>query len=91
MMLTFYMWTLSLRSTAFSIPFGLLAGVAYIYMVAAWGGYVFVLNMVGVHAAALIAIGRFSTKLHIAYSLFYAVGTYGAVQIPVVGWTPLKR
>ena len=73
-----------------SVPFGVASGLAYVYMVAAWGGYVFVLNMVGVHAGALILFGRFSKKLHIAYSLFYVIGTYGAIQIPVVGWTPLK-
>ncbi|GMI05877.1 hypothetical protein TrLO_g5603 [Triparma laevis f. longispina] len=90
MMMTFLCWVVSLRSTAMAVPFGIATGFAYIYMVAAWGGYVFVLNMVGVHAAALIGLGRFSTKLHISYSLFYLIGTYGAIQIPVVGWTPLK-
>mmetsp|Transcript_3454 Transcript_3454/g.6448 ORF Transcript_3454/g.6448 Transcript_3454/m.6448 type:complete len:922 (+) Transcript_3454:71-2836(+) len=90
MMLTFLFWVVSLRSTRTSAPFGIASGLAYVYMVAAWGGYVFVLNMVGVHAGALILFGRFSKKLHIAYSLFYVIGTYGAIQIPVVGWTPLK-
>ena len=90
MVLTFLCWVTSLRSSAFAVPFGILSGLSYVYMVAAWGGYVFVLNMVGIHAAALVAAGRYTGKLHIAYSLFYIIGTAGAVQIPVVGWTPLK-
>jgi dolichyl-diphosphooligosaccharide--protein glycosyltransferase len=59
-------------------------------MVAAWGGYVFVLNMVGEHAAALTMFGRFSTKVYAGYTLFYSIGTFLAMQIPVVGMTPLK-
>lgn len=91
MTLTFYLWTRSLRSDdAHSHWWGLLAGVAYFYMVAVWGGYIFVLNMVGVHAAVLVLLGRWTSKIYKSYSLFYLVGTALAVQIPVVGWTPLK-
>ena len=35
-------------------------------------------------------MGRFSTKVYRAYSLFYVVGTYLDIQVPVVGLTPLK-
>jgi len=93
MCLTFYLWLRSLREgdkTRNGILFGILSGIAYFYMVATWGGYVFVLNMIGIHAATLVLLGRFSTKVYIAYSLFYSVGTYLAIQIPVVGLTPLK-
>ena len=47
-------------------------------MVAAWGGYLFVLNMIGVHAMALVLLGRFSRKLWRAYSLWFVIGTAGA-------------
>lgn len=43
---TFYCWVRSLR-TSRSWPFAILCALAYIYMVAAWGGYIFVLNMIG--------------------------------------------
>lgn len=59
-------------------------------MVAAWGGYVFVINLIGCHAALLVCIGRFSTKVYRSYTAFYIVGTFLAMQIPVVGWAPLK-
>lgn len=59
-------------------------------MVAAWGGYIFVLNMIGLHAGALVLLGRFSVKLQLSFSLFYIVGTLGAIQVPVVGLAPLK-
>ena len=47
-------------------------------MVAAWGGYLFVLNMIGAHALALVLLGRFSRKLWRAYSLWFVSGTAGA-------------
>ena len=96
---TFYCWVRALRTEAAvkdgaatrgSVVFGMLTGLCYFYMVAAWGGFVFVLNMIGLHAAVLVAAGRFTSKLHRAYSLFYVIGTLGAIQVPVVGWGPLK-
>jgi dolichyl-diphosphooligosaccharide--protein glycosyltransferase len=89
MLATFYFWTLSLRNAS-SWWVSVIAGVAYVYMVAAWGGFVFVLNMVGLHAAFLVIIGRFNMSLYMSYTIFYVLGTAGAMQIPVVGWAPLK-
>jgi dolichyl-diphosphooligosaccharide--protein glycosyltransferase len=87
--MVFFFWVLSLRSDR-TWPIGVLTGLAYGYMVAAWGGYIFVINMVALHALFLLATGRFSDKLHRAYSLFYVIGTFLAIQVPVVGWAPLK-
>ena len=89
MLLTFYFWNRSIRGP-FSKFFALVAAAAYTYMVAAWGGYIFVINMVGIHAAVLVALGHFSDDLYWAYTIFYALGTYGAMHVPVVGWAPLK-
>ena len=73
-----------------SFLYGFMTAISYFYMVATWGGYVFVLNMIGLHAAALVAMGRFRFEIWAAYSIFYVLGTVLAMQIPVVGWTPLK-
>ena len=48
------------------------------------------LLMVGCHAFCLAVVGRYTEKLRVAYSLFYVVGTIGAILVPVVGWRPLK-
>jgi len=99
MMLTFYTWVRALRpvpsvldgrATWGSVIFGALCGLSYVYMVAAWGGYIFVLNMIGAHAAALVVCGRYTSKLHRAYTLFYLIGTWGAIRVPPVGMKPLK-
>jgi dolichyl-diphosphooligosaccharide--protein glycosyltransferase len=92
MVLTFLCWCYSLSGKDDNkvTYFGVFTGLAYTCMVAAWGGYIFVLNMIGIHALVLILIGRYTKKLHSAYSLWYIVGTLGAIQVPVVGLTPLK-
>lgn len=93
MVLTFACWTRALAdqpSLLVTMVWGVITGVAYFYMVAAWGGFTFVLNLIGIHASFLVLMGRYSTKLHRAYSAFYVVGTFLAIQVPVVGWSPLK-
>lgn len=50
----------------------------------------FAINMIGVHAAALMLFGLHSAHVHHAYTLFFLVGTIGAMQVPVIGWTPLR-
>ena len=89
---TFYFWVRSLRSSG-SWPSAVLCGCTYTYMVAAWGGYIFVLNMIGAHAALLLLLGRYSACLHRAYSLWYIIGTAGALFGParhLVGWQPFQ-
>lgn len=93
MVLTFACWCKSLEdnvSQYMTILWGGITGVAYFYMVAAWGGFTFVLNLIGVHASYLVLTAKYSTKLHRAYSTFFLVGTALAMQVPVVGWSPLK-
>lgn len=86
---TFWLWCRSVRTPS-SWPFGVFTGVAYGYMVAVWGGYIFVLNMIGLHALILVGLGRFNSGVYKAYSLFFVIGTALAVQIPVVGMQPLR-
>lgn len=90
MLLTFYFWVRSLRPGRYNHYFAFATGLAYFYMVAAWGGYVFVINMIGMHAGLLVLMGRFDAQVYKAFTIFYIVGTTLAVQVPVVGWTPLK-
>jgi dolichyl-diphosphooligosaccharide--protein glycosyltransferase len=90
MSLTFYLWTRSLRGTKPNYVASVLSRIAYFYMAAVWGGYIFVLNLIGLHASLLVLLGSCSTKLHRAYTLFYLVGTSLAIQVPVIGWMPIR-
>lgn len=89
MVCTFWLWAKSTKTPA-SWPIAFLAAFAYMYMVAAWGGYVFVINTIAAHAGLLVLLGKFDLSTYKAFTIFYALGTLVAVQIPVVGWTPLK-
>jgi dolichyl-diphosphooligosaccharide--protein glycosyltransferase len=59
-------------------------------MVSTWGGYVFVTNLIAFHAASMVLLKPFDFSLYRAYSLWYIVGSLGAIQIPVVGWAPFR-
>jgi len=93
MVVTFACWTSSLRifgNLFLTTAMGTLTGLAYFYMVAAWGGYVFVINLMAAHAGALVLLGRYSDRLHRAYTSMFVIGTALAIHVPVVGLTPLK-
>ncbi|KAF8159272.1 oligosaccharyl transferase STT3 subunit [Crassisporium funariophilum] len=88
LMFTFYCWIKALKQG--SALFGTLAAVFYFYMVAAWGGYVFITNMIPLHALVLILMGRFSDRLYVAYCSWYAIGTLASMQVPFVGFQPVS-
>eukprot|EP00928_Gymnodinium_smaydae_P053212 TRINITY_DN37256_c0_g1_i1.p1 TRINITY_DN37256_c0_g1~~TRINITY_DN37256_c0_g1_i1.p1 ORF type:complete len:841 (+),score=119.70 TRINITY_DN37256_c0_g1_i1:37-2559(+) len=88
-MATFWLWCRSIRTPS-SWPWAFLAAAAYVTAVATWGGYIFVNNLIGLHAAVLVALGKYNTGVYRAYSIWYFFGTAGATFVPVVGLTPLK-
>ncbi|KAJ2162428.1 oligosaccharyl transferase stt3 subunit [Coemansia sp. RSA 552] len=83
---TFFLWLRSVRLG--SALYGALTAIFYFYMVSAWGGYVFIINLIPLHVFALLAMGRYSNRLYVAYSTFYAIGTLASMQIPFVGFQP---
>ncbi|KAI0732133.1 oligosaccharyl transferase STT3 subunit [Fomitopsis betulina] len=88
LMFTFFLWIKALKTG--SALFGTLAALFYFYMVAAWGGYAFITNMIPLHAFTLILMGRFSSRLYVAYSSWYAIGTLASMQVPFVGFQPVR-
>jgi len=87
--LVLWLWARSLR-TARSWPFGVLAGLAYSFAAATWGGYIFINNLIGLHAAFLVGLGKYSTALYRAYSLYWLLGSCGAMLVPVIGLAPVR-
>ncbi|KAF5388631.1 hypothetical protein D9757_004872 [Collybiopsis confluens] len=88
LMFTFYLWIAALKQG--SALFGTLAAVFYFYMVAAWGGYAFITNMIPIHALVLLLMGRYSGRLYVAYCSWYAIGTLSSMQVPFVGFQPVR-
>ncbi|KAI1339631.1 glycosyltransferase family 66 protein [Xylariaceae sp. FL0016] len=85
---TFYLWIKALKLG--SVLWGALCALFYGYMVASWGGYAFITCLVPLHAFVLICMGRFSMRLYVAYTTWYALGTLASMQIPFVGFLPVR-
>ena len=58
--------------------------------VSAWGGYVFIINLIPLHVFVLVLMGRFSNRIYVAYNTFFIVGLLCSMQIPFVGFQPVK-
>lgn len=87
LMMVFYLWIKALKDG--SVMAGVACALFYFYMVAAWGGYVFITNLIPLHAFVLVLMGRFSTRLYVAFSSYYVVGTIASMQVPFVGHNPV--
>jgi dolichyl-diphosphooligosaccharide--protein glycosyltransferase len=84
LILTFYLFVRSVRTG--SLLSALLTSLSYFYMVASWGGYTFIINIIPVYVIGMQFIGQFSRQLYVAYSVFYILGSILAMQIPFVGF-----
>ena len=85
---TFYLWIKAVKNG--SIMWGALAALFYGYMVSAWGGYVFITNLIPLHVFVLICMGRYSSRLYISYTTWFALGTLASMQVPFVGFLPIR-
>ncbi|ODH45173.1 hypothetical protein ACO22_00286 [Paracoccidioides brasiliensis] len=85
---TFFLWIKAVKNG--SILWGVLTALFYGYMVSAWGGYVFITNLIPLHIFVLICMGRYSSRLYISYTTWYALGTLASMQIPFVGFLPIR-
>lgn len=88
LMFTYYLWIKSVKTG--SVYWSVLAALSYFYMVSAWGGYVFIINLIPLHVFVLLIIGRFSHRIYISFSVFYIMGTILSMQIPFVGFQPIR-
>src|SRR5713226_5131527 len=46
--------------------------------------------MIPLHALALTLMGRFTSRLYVGYSSWYAIGTLASMQVPFVGFQPVR-
>eukprot|EP01064_Diplonema_japonicum_P028783 TRINITY_DN4501_c9_g1_i1.p1 TRINITY_DN4501_c9_g1~~TRINITY_DN4501_c9_g1_i1.p1 ORF type:complete len:721 (+),score=143.60 TRINITY_DN4501_c9_g1_i1:41-2203(+) len=69
-----------------SMKWAAYSAVAYCYMVHAWGGYIYIINLLPVYVYGMVLIGRYSHRLYVAYSTFYVLGTLFSLLVPFVGF-----
>ena len=86
---TFFLWIRAIKNG--SIMWGALTALSYGYMVSAWGGYVFITNLIPLHVFVLLCMGRYSSRIYISYTTWYALGTLASMQIPFVGFLPIRN
>ncbi|CAL4117572.1 unnamed protein product, partial [Meganyctiphanes norvegica] len=88
LMFTYYLWIKSVKTG--SLFWSTMASLSYFYMVSAWGGYVFIINLIPLHVFALLLMGRFSHRIYTAYTTFFILGLICSMQIPFVGFQPIR-
>ncbi|KAJ1372937.1 oligosaccharyl transferase stt3 subunit [Parelaphostrongylus tenuis] len=78
---TYFLWVKSLKTG--SVMWATFCALSYFYMVSAWGGYVFIINLIPLHVLALIIIGRYSSRLFPVRTSEHmpAFGVFGLLQI----------
>ena len=64
--------------------------LTYYYMVNAWGGYIFIINLLPLYTLVMIFVGRYSLKLHVAYCSWYVLATLICMQIHFVGFQAVQ-
>ena len=85
---TFYLWIKACNTG--SILWAIACAMQYFFMVAAWGGYSFIINIIPIFVICVIFANKFNMKIYIAYSVFYVLGTVLAMTIPFVTFNAIK-
>lgn len=88
LMFTYYLWIKALKTG--SVLWSSFCALSYFYMVSAWGGYVFIINLIPLHVFVLLIMRRYSPKLYVSYTTFFILGLLMSMQIPFVGFQPLR-
>ncbi|KAF3975220.1 hypothetical protein ACB098_04G059700 [Castanea mollissima] len=84
LLFTFYLFVKAVNTG--SLAWALASAFGYFYMVSAWGGYVFIINLIPLYVLVLLVTGRYSMRLYVAYNSMYVVGMLLAMQIRFVGF-----
>jgi dolichyl-diphosphooligosaccharide--protein glycosyltransferase len=85
---TFYLWLKA--SNTGSILWSLIASLGMFYMVASWGGYAFIINIIPIFVLFCLITDRFTMKLYVSYNVFYIMSTILAMQIPFVNFNAIE-
>jgi len=85
---TFYLWIKAVNTG--SILWAVACSLQYFYMVAAWGGYSFIINLIPIFVLGTMFINKFNMKIYVAYSVFYTFGSIMAMLITFVNFAVIK-
>eukprot|EP00010_Vexillifera_abyssalis_P004161 CAMPEP_0201556412 /NCGR_PEP_ID=MMETSP0173_2-20130828/55250_1 /ASSEMBLY_ACC=CAM_ASM_000268 /TAXON_ID=218659 /ORGANISM="Vexillifera sp., Strain DIVA3 564/2" /LENGTH=669 /DNA_ID=CAMNT_0047968679 /DNA_START=162 /DNA_END=2167 /DNA_ORIENTATION=+ len=100
MMCVFWLWLKACRTG--SAIWSMACAITFFYMVAAWGGYAFIINVIPLHMLLVLVKIRITSTLsshqrwtnfdrvYRVYCTFYVTGTLLAMQVPFIGFQPLR-
>lgn len=85
---TFFFWIKAVNTG--SILWSVACTLQYFYMVAAWGGYSFIINIIPIFVLGTMFINKFNMKIYVAYSVFYTLGSVMAMLITFVNFQVIR-
>ena len=85
------LYTFSLALKTGSIACSVLSALFYGYMSLTWGGYVFIANCIPLFVAGLVALGHYSWRLHITYSIWAVFGLLFSASVPFISDKVVKK
>ncbi|KAG9396377.1 Oligosaccharyl transferase, STT3 subunit [Carpediemonas membranifera] len=88
LLFAYLLWIKAVRHG--SVLLAALTAAAYFYMAASWGAYVFIINLVPLYTLVSVLVGRYSVRLHVAYTTFYVLGIVMTMQIPFINYQPVQ-
>lgn len=68
-MFTYYLWVKTVKTG--SVFWATLTALSYLYMVSAWGGYVFIINLIPLHVFFLLLMGRYSNRIYVGKFIIF--------------------
>lgn len=88
MLFCFFLWTKAVNTG--SLFWSGVVSLSYLYMVACWGGYIFLINLIPVYVLVMLFSGRYSQRLYVAYCTFYVLGSLFSMQIRFVNFNAVQ-
>jgi len=85
---TFYLFVKAVNTG--SLLWSGCSALAYFYMSAAWGGYVYVINLVPLYVVGMLVAGRYTHRLYVAYCTLYLLGTILSMHVRFVGFQAVQ-
>lgn len=66
------------------------ASIAYFYMASAWGGYVYITNVVALFVLVQLFLGGLDSRHMLVYLVFHCLGSILVAQLPIVGMNAFR-
>ena len=84
---TYFCWVRAVNTG--DVLWALLSAGSYGALSNSHGGYLIAANTVPLYVLVMLCSGRYSTRLHLSYSVFYVAGTLLSMHVQSIGFQPV--